>query len=96
MLQPTGCPFGIVIDDRITGDPVWSIEEYPEVTVQAGTDSWVLPPARGDAHLEVDVQSLYDGSITHYDNDVPYSLIGNVYIMSDGTVEVTLEEDPNA
>lgn len=96
VLQPTGCPFGIVIDDRISGDPAWSMDEYPEVTIEAGTESWVIPPTDGAAHLNVDVQSLFDGSITNYDDDVPFSLVGSVYIMSDGTVEATLEEDPNA
>ena len=96
VLQPTGCPFGIVIDDRISGDPVWSIDEYPEITIEAGTESWVIPPTEGDAHLVVDVQSLFDGSITNYDEDVAFSMIGNVYIMSDDDVQVTLEEDPNA
>ncbi|MET0715243.1 MAG: hypothetical protein ABWY57_10045 [Mycetocola sp.] len=96
VLQPTGCPFGIVVDDRILGDPQWSFEEYPEVTVEAGPESWVIPTTRGDAHLEVDVQSLYDGSITPYDADVPFSMAGNLYILSDGTVAATLTEDGDA
>lgn len=96
VLQPTGCPFGIVIDDRISSDPVWSIDEYPAVTVEPGTDSWVIPPTPGSAHLNVDVQSLFDGTITNYDDDVPFSMVGSVYIMSDGSVEATLEEDPNS
>ena len=96
VLQPTGCPFGIVIDDRISGDPAWSMDEYPEVAIEAGTESWVIPSASGTAHLNVDVQSLFDGSITTYDDDVPFSVVGSVYVMSDGSVEATLEEDPNA
>jgi hypothetical protein len=96
VLQPTGCPFGIVVDDRISGDPEWSFGEYPEITVDAGAESWVIPATRGDAHLEVDVQSLYDGSITPYDADVPFSMVGNLYIMSDGTVEARIKEDGGA
>ncbi|MET4637407.1 hypothetical protein [Mycetocola sp. 2940] len=96
VLQPTGCPFGIVVDDRISGDPAWSFEDYPDITVEAGAESWVIPVVQGDAHLEVDVQSLFDGSITPYDADVPFSMVGNVYVLSDGTVEVTLAEDGNA
>ncbi|MBG6238614.1 hypothetical protein IWX78_001586 [Mycetocola sp. CAN_C7] len=96
VLQPTGCPFGIVIDDRISGDPTWSIDDYPEVTIEAGTDAWEIPAVDGDAHLRVDVQSLFDGSITPYDDDVPFSLVGSIYVMSDGTVQATLEEDPNS
>lgn len=96
VLQPTGCPFGIVVDDRILGDPLWSFDEYPEITVEAGAESWVIPAVRGDAHLEVDVQSLFDGSVTAYDADVPFSMIGNVYVMSDGTVQVIVEDDGDA
>ncbi|WP_411720652.1 hypothetical protein [Mycetocola sp.] len=96
VLQPTGCPFGIVVDDRISGDPQWSFENYPEIRVEAGTESWVFPTTRGDAHLEVDVQSLTDGSITPYDADVPFSMTGSLYIMSDGTVAATLKEDGDA
>lgn len=96
VLQPTGCPFGIVVDDRIRGDPAWSFEEYPDITIEAGAESWEIPPVQGDAHLEVNVQSLFDGSITRYDADVPFSMVGNAYVMSDGTVQVTLAEDGNA
>ncbi len=95
VLQPTGCPFGIVIDDRISSTPSWSIDEYPEVTIEAGTEAWEIPSAGGEARINVDVLSLFDGSITEYDDDVPFSLTGNVYVMSDGTVQVTLEQDPN-
>jgi hypothetical protein len=90
VLQPTGCPFGIVVDDRISGDPQWSFDDYPEITVEPGAESWVIPAVQGDAHLEVDVQSLFDGSITPYDADVPFSMVGNVFVSSDGTVQVTL------
>lgn len=96
VLQPTGCPFGIVVDDRIQGDPIWSFEDYPEISLEAGTDSWVIPTVTGDAHLRADVQSLFDGTITRYDEDVPFSMIGNAYVMSDGTVEVTIAEDGNS
>jgi hypothetical protein len=96
VLQPTGCPFGIVVDDRISGDPHWSFAEYPQITVAAGAESWVIPATRGDAHLEVDVQSLYDGSITRYDADVPFTMTGNLYLMSDGTVAATLKDDGDA
>ncbi|MCU1560737.1 MAG: hypothetical protein JWP90_1690 [Mycetocola sp.] len=96
VLQPTGCPFGIVVDDRISGDPQWSFEDYPQISVEAGTESWVIPPTRGAAHLEVDVQSLFDGSITPYDADVPFSMVGNLYVLSDGTVAATIKEDNDA
>jgi hypothetical protein len=95
VLQPTGCPFGIVIDDRISGDPLWSFDVYPEISVEPGAESWVIPAVQGAAHLEVDVQSLSDGSITPHDADVPFTMVGNVYLMSDGTVQAAVTEAEN-
>jgi hypothetical protein len=94
VLQPTGCPFGIVIDDRVDGDPVWSMEDYPEITVEAGSESWLIPTTTGSANIEVDVQSLFDGSITHYNDDVDFSMTGHVYLLSDGSVQATVSGDP--
>ena len=93
VLQPTGCPFGMVVDDRISGEPEWSFDEYPEISVEPGAESWLIPTVQGDAHLKADVQSLFDGSITRYDEDVPFSMVGNIYVMSDGTVKATIKED---
>ncbi|MBW8872776.1 MAG: hypothetical protein JF618_11685, partial [Leifsonia sp.] len=31
VLQPAGCPFGVEIDDRVQGEPTWSIDTYPKV-----------------------------------------------------------------
>jgi hypothetical protein len=96
VLQPTGCPFGIVIDDRVDGDPVWSMEDYPEITVEAGSESWLIPITTGSANIEVDVQSLFDGSITHYNDDVDFSMTGHVYLLSDGSVQATVSGDPTS
>ena len=65
VLFPTGCPFGQSVENRVVSTPKWSIVEYPTVQVEPGDDfdSWVVPSASGTAHLVVDVQSLFDGSI---------------------------------
>ncbi|MCP2031293.1 hypothetical protein L1277_001384 [Okibacterium sp. HSC-33S16] len=96
VLQPTGCPFGIVIDDRVDGDPAWSMDDYPEITLEAGSESWVIPTTTGSANIEVDVQSLFDGSITHYDDDVDFSMTGHVYLLSDGSVQATVTGEPTS
>ncbi|GGE93858.1 hypothetical protein [Mycetocola zhadangensis] len=94
VLQPTGCPFGIVIDDRVEGDPAWSMEDYPAVTIEAGAESWLIPSTTGSANIEVDVRSLFDGSVTHYNDDVDFSMTGHVYLLSDGTVQATMSGEP--
>lgn len=75
VLYPTGCPFGQDIGNRIASAPVWSMTSYPEVTLVPGPDpgSWLMPPTGAAAHLVVEVQSLFDGSMSTFDEDVPFS-----------------------
>ena len=75
VLQPTGCPFGEEISNRIVGTPAWSMATYPEVRLQPGPQpgSWLMPPSDAAAHLVVDVRSLFDGTMTTFDEDVPFS-----------------------
>lgn len=94
VLQPTGCPFGIEIDDRVDGEPAWSMDEYPEITVEAGAESWLIPTTTGSAGIDVDVQSLFDGSITKYNDDVTFSMSGQVYLLSDGGMQATVSGEP--
>lgn len=93
VLLPTGCPFGQPITNRIVNDPVWSIVEYPTVTVKPGIQSsqWRMLPTAGTAHLVVDVQSLFDGSISTLDEDVPFSVAYTITIGANDAVTVTAQ-----
>src|SRR5699024_3333952 len=71
VLQPTGCPFGYQISDRVSGKPDWSIDSYPEISIEPGSDSWVIPESPASAQIDLDVQSLADGSITNVSESVP-------------------------
>jgi len=75
VLLPTGCPFGQPMANRIVTTPEWSMADYPEVTLVAGTQpaSWLMPPTDAAAHLLVDVRSIFDGSISTFDKDVSFS-----------------------
>ncbi|CAN5117831.1 hypothetical protein BH09ACT5_BH09ACT5_11730 [soil metagenome] len=75
VLLPTGCPFGEQIANRIISTPAWSISRYPEVTLVPGPDagSWLMPPTDAAAHLVVDVRSLFDGTVSTFDEDVPFT-----------------------
>jgi len=75
VLLPTGCPFGEEIANRIVSTPSWSIAQYPRVTLQPGTapGSWLMPSTDATAHLTVDVRSLFDGTVSTFDEDVPFS-----------------------
>ena len=75
VLLPTGCPFGEEIANRIVSTPSWSISSYPKVTLQPGVEpgSWVMPATEAAAHLVVDIRSLFDGSVSTFDEDVPFT-----------------------
>jgi hypothetical protein len=76
VLQPTGCPFGRTINNRVEGDPTWSVGDYPTVSIVAGRDSgsWLVPSAPGVAHLTATVVSLFDGTRTHLDEDIEFTV----------------------
>ncbi|WP_160423551.1 hypothetical protein [Agromyces seonyuensis] len=91
VLQPTGCPFGAQIDDRVIGDPTWTIASMPTVTLTAGEDAFVMPPTEGVAHLSVLVQSLFDGTTEQQESDHPFDLALSATINADGGIEVQLQ-----
>jgi hypothetical protein len=85
VLFPSGCPFGKPIRDRITAPPVWTMTAMPEVALRPASDDpadldWVVPSTVGTAHIEVPVRSLYDGTVTELDEDVPFSVSWRVSV----------------
>lgn len=76
VLMPTACPFGQPMRNRIISTPTWTMSEYPPVRIVPGNErgTWLMPPTNGAAHLAVDVQSLFDGSITSFHEDVPFTV----------------------
>jgi hypothetical protein len=80
VLQPASCPFGITIDDRVIGSPVWKILDYPDVRLGLAGDraSWSMSATNGVAEVTVVVQSLFDGEITEVVEVVPFDLFGVV------------------
>ncbi|HEU4807819.1 MAG TPA: hypothetical protein VFT01_06115 [Homoserinimonas sp.] len=76
VLFPTGCPFGQELSNRVVSTPAWSMARYPEVVIEPGPEpgTWVIPNAQGAAHLVVDVQSLFDGTRSTFDEDVQFAL----------------------
>jgi len=90
VLQPSDCPFGIVIDDRIKGLPAWSIASYPVVTLKAGDTAFEMADTGGQAHIVVAVQSLFDGDLTTRDENVPFAIGLTVTIRGDGSIAIQL------
>ncbi|KGJ72876.1 hypothetical protein GY21_12575 [Cryobacterium roopkundense] len=90
VLQPTSCPFGITIDNRVLKAPTWSIADYPVVSLAAGDDRFEMPGTLGQAHIEVEVQSLFDGSIETRDENVPFTMGLSVSIQPGGALAIQL------
>jgi len=76
VLQPTGCPFGRVINDQVDGDPAWSITSYPLIEIDPGKQvgNWLVVDAIGTANVDVTVRSLFDGSVQQLDEPVPFTV----------------------
>lgn len=91
VLQPTGCPFGLVVQNRIVETPVWSMQQQPAVVLAPDGAGWRIERVPAVAHITVDIQSIYDGEIRHLDEAVPFFVGGTVTILPDGTaaIEVT-------
>ncbi|HEV7957783.1 MAG: hypothetical protein JWL94_962 [Microbacteriaceae bacterium] len=90
VLHPTGCPFGETITNRLEGVPEWSMVEYPDVEIIPGPTpgTWQVPPTVGTAHLVVGVRSLFDGSLSTFDEDVQFSVSYLITIEPGGRVDI--------
>jgi len=76
VLMPTGCPFGQSLSNRVASTPAWSMVADPVVTIVPGVapGTWTVPKTPAAAHLVVDVKSLRDGTVTTFDEDVPFDV----------------------
>jgi hypothetical protein len=94
VLFPAGCPFGEEIDDRVVSTPAWSIPHYPTIRLEgAGDDaSWIIPAVPATAHLTVKVQSLFDGTTSDFDQDVPFTIRARVAVDAAGDVSISAVE----
>lgn len=91
VLQPAECPFGIEIDDRVTGDPQWTIVASPQVTLTPGESSFDMPPTEGVAHISVEVQSLFDGHRFTLEEDRPFTVALGATIQPDESISIQLK-----
>ncbi len=88
VLQPTGCPFGYFVRNRVQGTPTWSIAENPVVTVEPDGAKWAIPRVRALAHIDVDIRSIFDGRLYEVSEDVEFFLTGSITILPDGTASI--------
>ena len=93
VLLPTGCPMGTQITDRLQDAPAWSIVSYPIVTIVPGAavGNWQVPETRALAHLTVKVKSIFDGSLSTFDDDVPFTVRYLITFAADGSPVITAQ-----
>lgn len=90
VLQPTRCPFGLQLHNRLAPDtvPQWSIVTQPTVSLVPDGANWALPPTEAMAHIDVKIQSLFDGAVREVSQDVPFRVNGTVTVLPDGSVSI--------
>jgi len=91
LLLPTGCPFGQEIRNRVSTPPSWSISSYPIVTISpsAADEQWLVPRAAATARLVVGVQSLFDGTVSTFDEEVPFTVAYTIGLLANDELLVT-------
>lgn len=90
VLQPTSCPFGRFVQNRIDEPPTWSIVKMPQVTVLPSGANWIIPNTEGTAHIEVDVTMIADDTKEHLSEDVPFVINGTITILPDGRASIVV------
>jgi hypothetical protein len=90
VLQPTGCPFGLTVQNRVVDGPTWSMVRPPEITLEPDDDGWKIPPTDAVAHVKLDVKSLYNGTVSHVDEDVPFQVDGSIRFLPDGSASISI------
>lgn len=91
VLQPTGCPFGYEVRNRIASLPKWSIVQDPEVHLEPDGAGWRIVPAEAVAHIDVDIRSLFDGSVRNVQEDVPFVVSGTITVQPDGSASIQIQ-----
>lgn len=88
VLQPTGCPFGIDVKNRIADLPTWSITQQPTVALAPDGANWVIRRTEAVAHVDVLIRRIEDGTVFPRSEDVPFFIEGTVTILPDGTASI--------
>ncbi|WP_217184962.1 hypothetical protein [Streptomyces sp. AC495_CC817] len=88
VLQPTACPFGLEVQNRIASLPKWSITTQPSISVAPDGAHWRIPPTEAVAHVDVEIKSLFDGHIEAVSEDVPFQVDGTITVLADGSVSI--------
>jgi hypothetical protein len=84
---------GKQISDRVQNDPAWSMVKYPSITIVPGgrAGSWQVPETAAVAHLVVKVRSIFDGTVSDFSQDVPFTVHYLITFQPNGEPLVTAQ-----
>jgi hypothetical protein len=51
---------------------------------------WRIPATEAVAHLDVDVQSLFDGAVYGVSEDVGFAVTADITVLPDGTASIVV------
>lgn len=89
VLKPTGCPFGTSVANRLDSLPAWSITSYPSAALEPNGLAWQTT-GDGTAHITAQVKSLFDGTVSTLNADVPFTATYVVTINADDSLSVSI------
>ncbi len=90
VLQPTNCPFGLTVENRVANLPTWTISQLPAITVAPDGSDWRIPEVNAMATVTVEIKSLYDGAVAEHVEDVPFTMNGIIRITPDGQASISI------
>ena len=65
-------------------------ESTLNATVLADGDGWRIPSTPATAHIALEVKSLYDGTVTEVDEDIPFQVDGTIRFLDDGSASISI------
>jgi hypothetical protein len=62
----------------------------PTISIVPDGSGWRIPETAATAHIDVEIQSLFDGSLSELSEDVPFVVTGTIAILPDGSASITV------
>jgi hypothetical protein len=90
VLLPSGCLFGIGIENRVVGEPTWAVVTNPVVALVPGEAGWEISPAEMKLSFAAEIQSLFDGSIAPVTEEITLTIGGTVGLSASGDIAVLI------
>lgn len=84
---PDECPFAALTFDRVAEGPVWSVEQYPELSIAAEGSDWLVT-GNGKALLDVSLIDFATEETVDYAQAVPFTIRATIEGL--GSKSVTL------